>query len=111
MAPVFEFSEDHIEKAANIIIDSLSAKPETQEGQILFDSINDYLGRVDYIIRLELLFSEQKAMLGLDNKKSWFVKQLEILSSFNFITSTAKLLRTNSVEKQMEVLKDYIDKL
>lgn len=110
-APIYEFSEDHIEKAANIIMDSLSAKPETQGGQILFDSINDYLGRVDYIIRLELLFSEQKAMLGLDNKKSWFTKQLEILSSFNFITSTAKLLRTNSVEKQMEVLKDYIGKL
>jgi len=110
-APEYDFSEAQIEAATNIITDALSADPGSREGQILFDSIYDYLGRVDYIIRLELLFSEQKAMLGLNNKKAWFEEQFKLLSSFNFISSTAKLLRTNSVEKQMGVLKDYMGKL
>lgn len=107
-APDYQFKEDHIEGAAKIISDSLSTEPETQTGQILYDSINDYMGRVDYIIRLELLYSEHKAFLGVDDKKEWFGWQAEQLSSFNFITSTAKLLRTNSSEKQLDVLKDYI---
>jgi class 3 adenylate cyclase len=110
-APEYSFSTDQIELAADILSEALSDKPESQAGQILYDSINDYMGRVDYIIRLELLFSEKKSMVGLNDKKSWFTEQLDHLSSFNFITSTAKLLRTNSVEKQVEVLKDYINKL
>ncbi len=110
-APEYDFSKTQIEEAADLILESLSGKPESQEGQILYDSINDYMGRVDYIIRLELLFSEKKSMIGLDDKKAWFGEQLDHLSSFNFITSTAKLLRTNSVEKQVAVLKDYIKEL
>jgi hypothetical protein len=110
-APEYDFSETQIESAADIITDSLSGNPQLQGGQILFDSINDYLGRVDYIIRLELLYTEKKSFLGLVDKKAWFVEQMEQLSSFNFKTSTAKLLRTNSADKQVEVLLDYIQKL
>ena len=98
-------------EAEKIIIDALSGDPQSQSGQILYDSINDYFGRVDYIIKLELLYSEQKLFLGIGDKISWFKKQSEILKGHKFITSTAKLLRTNSSDKQIEVLEDYISKL
>ena len=64
-----------------------------------------------YLIRLELLYSEQKSFLGIDDKITWFKEQAKILKDHIFRTSTAKLLRTNSSDKQIEVLEDYINNL
>ena len=110
-APGYGFSQEYIDKAAGNIDDCYSGKPQTLPGMILSDSIYDYYGRVDFLIRTELLFAEESDYGVATDKRRWFNKLMEHLSGHDFKTNTGKLLRTNSVSQQIFVLKNYIDNL
>ncbi len=110
-APEYGFEEGIIKAAGKVIKDAFLALPKSEAGNILSDAVYDFYGRVDYIIRLELLYSEELSFLSLKDKASWFKHQADLLGNHEFKTSTARLLRTNPVEKQLEVLKEYISKL
>lgn len=110
-APEYGFEETMIEGAIKVINDAIQKEPQTTEGEILSDALLDYYGRVDFIIRLELLYSEENSLFSVKDKSSWFKHQLELLKKHKFNTSTAKLLRTNPLEKQESVLSEFITKL
>ena len=106
-----DIEDEFISGCEKVIRDSLEEAPESHVGMILSDSMHDYYGRVDLIIRLELLFAEEKHFVQSTDKKEWFKTKLEILANHRFKTGTARLLRTNPVEKQVEILGEYISAL
>jgi len=110
-APAYGFSQEHIDKAVNNINDCYSDNPQTISGMILSDSVYDYYGRVDFLIRAELLFAEESDYGVVKDKRIWLENLMEHLSGHDFKTNTGKLLRTNSVNQQIDVLRNYIDKM
>ena len=111
MAPEYGFNDKHISAAKEVIEDSLKDKPESLAGYILYDAIHDYLGRVDILLRLEMLYREKETFENINNKKAWFKKQVLKFDQFDFKTNTARLLRTNSSEVQRNVLSGFISSL
>jgi class 3 adenylate cyclase len=111
MAPDFGFTDKHLSEAKEIIEDALKEKPESHAGNILSDARNDFLGRVDLLLRLEMLYLEKEIFEGSNNKTAWFKKQVQMLRQFEFKTNTARLLRTNSPETQVNAISDFISSL
>lgn len=110
-APAFGFDEEHIENAAAVLLDAVSESPAGIPGQIVNDAINDYYARVDLLVRLDLLYREESSVLNITDRIKWYNDQLLRISRHTFYTSTAQLLRSNSVQEQQFVIGAYIESL
>jgi len=102
------FSIEMIETAENIMKDCLKEKPATLEGRILNDAMFDYYGRTDFIERTELLFREASDNLTRIDKNLWYKNEINNVSRHKFKTKTANLLRSKSVEEQVQDLNQYL---
>lgn len=110
IAPEFGFSDIHTENSAAIISDALGEESKTRLGQIINDSILDYYGRVDLLPRLALLYEETNIYNSTD-RKIWYTKKLGEINNHKFYTTTAQLLRSNSKESQVQLLKSFLSTL
>jgi hypothetical protein len=73
--------------------------------RILHDAKYDYLGRVDYLKLTDKLFRELKEYGKYSDNKSWIEIQKKLLTDHEFLTATARYLRSVSVEEQIAELK------
>lgn len=76
---------------------------------ILHDARYDYLGRLDYIKLTEKLFREESEYGKVDDRLRWIEKQKKMLRDHEFITNTAKLLRSVSVDQQITSLVERME--
>jgi len=67
---------------------------DTRAMMILHDSVYDYLGRVDYIRLTEKLMKEMKETVTIRDIREWAADQTEFLGSHEFMTETARMLRS-----------------
>ncbi|HUX55704.1 MAG TPA: adenylate/guanylate cyclase domain-containing protein [Bacteroidales bacterium] len=105
--PRYGFSQLNIEITKNLIRNSYNDLRRSISDNILHDAKYDYLGRVDYIKLTEKLLRERTEYGKLSSRKSWFEIQLILVSEHDFITNTAKILRSVSLEDQIDTLKLY----
>jgi adenylate cyclase len=105
--PKFGFNQSNIDKTKEIISNSYNGKIETLTDSILFDAITDYVGRVDYIKLTDKLLREQAEYGKVPDKKIWLQAQRKFLAGHEFITPTAKLLRSVPVEQQITELQGF----
>ncbi|MBS0009950.1 MAG: hypothetical protein KFF49_00970, partial [Bacteroidales bacterium] len=110
-APAFGFDQEHIQNAAAVLLDAVSESPAGIPGQIVNDAIYDYYAGVDLLVRLDLLYREESSVLKVTDRIKWYNDQLLRIGRHTFYTSTAQLLRSNSVQEQQFVLEKYIESL
>ena len=107
--PRYGFSHENIVLTSKIIRNSYNDNQDTLSDRILHDARYDYLGRVDYLKLTEKLLRERKEYgKHLDNK-SWIEIQKKLLSDHEFLTGTARYLRSVSVEEQIAELQTNIE--
>jgi class 3 adenylate cyclase len=100
--PRYGFTQTDAELAAGLIKNSFNENYETLSDKILHDARYDYLGRVDYIKLTERLWRE-KAEHGKNSVNKIDV-QKKLLSQHEFLTSTASMLRSVSIDEQLASL-------
>ena len=105
--PRYGFSQENIELTKKIIRNSFDDIQESLSDNILHDAKYDYLGRVDYMKLTEKLQRERTEYGKHSDNKSWIGIQKKYLSDHEFITNTARLLRSVSVEEQIAELESY----
>jgi len=103
--PRYGFNQENIESTKRIIKNSFSDIQESLSDNILHDARYDYLGRVDYHKLTSKLLRERTEYGKLDQGKSWIDIQSEFLSHHEFITDTARLLRSVQLKDQISGLK------
>lgn len=108
LLPKFGFSKKNIEIVKTIIANSYSEKQESVSDNILHDARYDYFGRVDFIKLTEKLLKEETEYGKIKDSKTWMQNHLRTISEYEFITSTAKLLRGVSIEDQIAAMKSFI---
>ena len=106
--PKFGFAKNNVDAAKSIIINSFNEKTETIPDSILHDARYDYFGRVDFIKLTEKLLKEETEYGKVGDSKTWMQNQKKVLSEYEFITSTAKLLKSVSVKDQVTALDTFI---
>jgi adenylate cyclase len=105
--PGYGFNQDNIESTKRIIINSYTDKQESLSDNILHDARYDYLGRVDYIKLTDKLLRERTEYGKHSDSRTWIDIQRKLLSDHEFLTSTARLLRSISAKDQIAGLRVY----
>ena len=80
---------------------------ESLVDNILHDAMYDYLGRIDYMRLTDKLLRERTEYGKHSDNKIWIEIQRKLLSDHEFLTKTARLLRSVSVEDQIAGLQVY----
>lgn len=102
--PRYGFSQENIEATKKIIKNSFINHNESISDNILHDARYDYLGRVDYMKLTEKLQRERTEYGKLCEGSEWIELQEKLLGANDFITDTARLLRSVSIEEQLKEL-------
>jgi adenylate cyclase len=105
--PEYGFNQENIDITKKIIINSYADHQESLSEKILHDARYDYLGRVDYIKLTEKLLRERTEYGKHTDLKTWIEIQQKLLSEHDFLTNTGKLLRSVSVEDQINDLRKF----
>ena len=84
-----------------IIRNSFSDQQGSLSDNILHDARFDYLGRVDYLKLTEKLLRERTEYGKHPDSKVWIESQQKQLSEHQFITRSARILRSVTVEEQI----------
>jgi adenylate cyclase len=107
MLPKFGFKEKDIEETKRLIINSFTGSPVSLSEMILHDSRYDYLGRVDFIKQTDRLLKEQMAYGKVNDRSKWIADQKLFLTKHDFLTNSAKVLRSIVLEEQIINLESY----
>jgi adenylate cyclase len=105
--PRYGFNQENIESTKRIIRNSFTEKQESLSDNILHDARYAYLGRVDFIKLTEKLLRERTEYGKHTARKTWIEIQKKLLLDHDFITRTARLLRSVPVEVQISELQLY----
>jgi adenylate cyclase len=108
MLPRLGFDSTATDSVREMIRKFYSDEFDTRTMMVLHDAVYDYLGRVDYLNLTEKLMKELKETGSITDQDSWVEEQIDFLSSHEFLTTTARLLRTIPPEKQILKLRDYL---
>lgn len=104
LLPVYGFNQENVESTKKIIRNSYTDRRETLSDSILHDAVYDYLGRVDYLKLTESLRKEMTEYGKHPEDEGWVEYQKRQITDHQFLTNTAKLLRTVSAEVQISGL-------
>jgi hypothetical protein len=106
--PKFGFAKNNVEAAKRIIMNSFGQKQESVSDNILHDARYYYFGRVDFIRLVEKQLKEETEYGLVSDSKGWLKNKIKLLSDYEFITATAKLLRGVTSEEQVTALEAFI---
>jgi adenylate cyclase len=104
--PKYGFDQENIESTKKLIRNSFIGHQESLSDNILHDAKYDYLGRVDYMKLTDKLLRERTEYGKHTDKNTWIDIQKKQLSEHEFITNTAKLLRSVPVNDQIVILQE-----
>lgn len=104
LVPRYGFSQEDIELASGLIKNSYNEKYKTLSDYILHDAKYDYMGRVDYIKLTQKLWRERAEHGKHSDNKTMIDIQKKLLAEHEFHTTTARLLRSVSVNDQLAAL-------
>jgi adenylate cyclase len=105
--PKYGFSSSDAEETKKLVMNSFTGKAETLADSILSDSRFDYIGRVDYVKLTDKLLREETEYGRVTDLNAWIKQQKQLLTEHEFITGTARLLRSVSAEEQAALLNDF----
>ncbi len=105
--PEFGFSPGNVEAARQLIENSFTDRHFSLSDMILHDARYDYLGRVDYIRLTDKLFREMSEFGWKCDRKAWLEIQRKFLAEHDFLTDTAKMLRSVPADEQVKALSVY----
>jgi hypothetical protein len=108
MLPRLGFDITSTDTVREMIRKFYSDEFDTRPMMVLHDAVYDYLGRVDYMTLTEKLLKELKETGSITDTDVWVGEQIDFLGSHEFLTSTARMLRSIPPEKQIQKLKDYL---
>jgi adenylate cyclase len=100
----YGFTRENSDVVTRLIKNSFTDNRETLPDYILNDARYDYLGRVDYIKLTDKLRRELSAYGKNTDRKKWIEIQKKYLIDHEFLTNTARLLRSIPVEDQIAAL-------
>ncbi len=105
--PRYGLLKEDADSIRELIINAFNDRTGSIKDQILHDAKYDFLGRVDYIKLIDKLLREETEYGMVSDRNEWIKKQKFILMENEFITTTARLLRSVSIEEQIVLLREY----
>lgn len=107
--PGFGFSAEHIERICVMIMSTrLPQLPDDKLSKILCDADLDYLGRRDFKMIGDRLYSEFKHHGVVSNVREWDMLQVKFLEEHRYFTERNKKLREPVKQKHLQRVRDRL---
>jgi uncharacterized protein len=104
--PRYGYLGDEIEVICSLIIATrLPQSPDSHLAEILCDADLDYLGRDDFFMLSERLFTELQNEGMLQREEQWNRQQADFMGEHNYFTKTAINLRQPRQQQYVELIK------
>jgi uncharacterized protein len=104
--PAFGYTPEEIEIICSLIIATqLPQSPDSRLAEILCDADLDYLGREDFFMLSERLFTELKMEGLVQHEAQWNRQQADFMGDHSYFTKTAINLRQPQQEQYVELIK------
>jgi uncharacterized protein len=108
--PGFDYSPEQIDiVCAMIMATKLPQSPQNKLEELLCDADLDYLGRDDFFIIGNKLFSEFRITGIVSSEKEWNKVQLQFLESHHYFTPTANKLRKQKKDDHLSQIRSKIE--
>jgi class 3 adenylate cyclase len=105
----YKFDEQVILKVMKLIsVKDFPQNPSSKAEQVFYDSLNDFIGRADFIENIQNYYLELFKLKKSVPKDKWIKKTGKILKDVKFYTESARSLREIEVSKQVDLLKTYL---
>ncbi|MCU0458268.1 MAG: adenylate/guanylate cyclase domain-containing protein [Bacteroidales bacterium] len=104
---VYGFGSDTFEAVRNLMTSASSAVQETAAGRVLHDAVYDFTGRIDFISMIDRLYREEKAYGKITDEKTWLRELGSRIENNQFLTETARRLRSVPADEQLRALQAY----
>lgn len=109
--PDYFYTQRQIEQICSLImVTKMPPKPKTKLEKIICDADLDYLGRSDMIPVSNSLYRELKELDKIDSLLEWNKLQIKFITGHQYFTKTAQSLREVNKQKQIERIKQLIEK-
>ena len=105
--PRYGLLQEDIESTKRLLINAYRGIYESVQDKIIHDARYDYLGRVDYLKLTDKLLREETEYGKISGRDDFIREQLALLADHEFLTDTAKLLRTVSADEQAVLLREF----
>lgn len=109
--PDYFYTQRQIDIICTLVMTTkMPPRPKNRLEKIICDADLDYLGRSDMIPVSNSLYRELKENDKIDSLLEWNKLQLKFISRHQYFTKTAQSLREVNKQKQIERIKQLIDK-
>ena len=106
--PEFGFDAHQTERVSNLIVATKEPLlPQNNLEAILIDARMEFLGRVNYVTQIKLLYLEVKNMTKDFSKEKFIRKQKSLIKEFDFFTIAARRLREIGADEQIKNLESW----
>jgi predicted metal-dependent HD superfamily phosphohydrolase len=109
--PGFGYDPEEVEMISNMILTTqLPQHAKTHLEQVLCDADLDYLGRQDFFMIAHRLRHEWNLLNVIPTTlKQWYELQIEFMNDHNFYTHSAKVLRDQGKENNLNLIKELLN--
>lgn len=104
---VYGFGSQTLEAVKGLIAAASSPVQESTAGRVLHDAVYDFTGRIDFISIIDRMYREEKAYGKITDEKIWLRELTSRIEKNEFLTETARRLRSVPAEEQLRALREY----
>lgn len=104
---VYGFGEQTLEVVTGLMDSAFSPEHKSIAGMVLHDAVYDFTGRIDFVTMIDRLYREEMAYGRIADPKSWFRNMAATIENNQFLTETARKLRSVPVREQLNALQSF----
>ena len=103
--PKIAYTKREIEPVQGLILATkIPTNPKSRLEEVMCDADVDNLGRADFLEKCELLRQER----GVEDRKSWYANTLKFLQGHRYYTASAKALRDEGKQRNLQRLYELV---
>jgi len=104
---VYGFGPQTLEVVNGLMDSAFRPEQEGLAGMILHDALYDFTGRIDFVTMIDRLYREEMAYGKIDDPKTWFRNMAVKVEENQFLTETARKLRSVPLHDQLNALQSF----
>ncbi|MFN2313832.1 MAG: hypothetical protein ABR531_05205, partial [Bacteroidales bacterium] len=104
---VYGFGPQTLEVVTGLMDSVFKPEQDGIAGMVLHDAVYDFTGRIDFLTMIDRLYREEMAYGKIDDPKTWFRNMAVKIEENQFLTETARKLRSVTLQDQLNALQSF----
>ncbi len=104
---VYGFGPQTLDAVTALMGSAYMPEQESAAGRVLHDAVYDFTGRIDFVTMIDRLYREETAYGKIADPKIWFRNMAAKIEENQFLTETARKLRSVSHQEQLIALQSF----